>query len=485
MIGLSLIAAAPIAGARRLPNVTDPAGAASCVPTIVIPDEPAAWKATQPLALQMQRLIQLSVADGVQVLVKSAKVGDPTLELRVDRNQELTSVKATLTHGGSEVRAPSEYPTAIEDEVSPYFALGLMRELAFDWETCERRDANASNAAAYAMVRAATAADLTNADHAFDLETTALAIDPKIAAGYVHLSQMLQGRGEPGWSKIAAEKARSIDPEALAYLPEVDPVPALRIGLADAKWRKANTGLEMLSVADNTYGLTMYAWKVDPMQLDLSIKRAAAGGEKAGELLEKGGGVFSINGGFFKEERFKSEVGGVQKILAYDGLLALGDKGVVSDPWSGGNRKRGGILTLKENKVRLIPSAEFDGSIDSKTFAIQSKPMMIEPGGKFAMNFDDGVAARRTAVCTRKDGSAIFVVIDAAAGKGITLYQLARLLSSQHSNNQFDCDAALALDGAVSSQASYVTADGRVHHVPGRDVPYAIIANVPRRDSVQ
>jgi hypothetical protein len=82
---------------------------------------------------------------------------------------------------------------------------------------------------------------------------------------------------------------------------------------------------------------------------------------------------------------------------------------------------------------------------------VYSKPVMIEPGQKFAMIYNDYDRRSRTAVCTTRDGRVIVIVVTG----GVSLYELAEYLSDRYGRQGLPCDAALALTGGPVTQASF------------------------------
>lgn len=86
---------------------------------------------------------------------------------------------------------------------------------------------------------------------------------------------------------------------------------------------------------------------------------------------------------------------------------------------------------------------------DSPATILQSKPLMIEPGGKWAMNTNQALWRPRTLLCTVKNGEAVLLVL---SGSGMSLYEAGWLMRKPEEGGYFACDAAIALDGGGSTQ---------------------------------
>jgi uncharacterized protein YigE (DUF2233 family) len=82
---------------------------------------------------------------------------------------------------------------------------------------------------------------------------------------------------------------------------------------------------------------------------------------------------------------------------------------------------------------------------------VYSKPVMIEPGQKFSMIYNDYDRRSRTTVCTTPEGGIILLVVTG----GVSLYELAEFLSDHQGRQGLPCDAALALTGGPVTQASF------------------------------
>ena len=80
---------------------------------------------------------------------------------------------------------------------------------------------------------------------------------------------------------------------------------------------------------------------------------------------------------------------------------------------------------------------------------MQSGPLLVDPGGKLGIYKEDFDRQRRSAICL--DGSAVRIVM--VEGGGLSLLELARVLSSPREAGGLACEVALNLDGGPSTQA--------------------------------
>jgi len=93
---------------------------------------------------------------------------------------------------------------------------------------------------------------------------------------------------------------------------------------------------------------------------------------------------------------------------------------------------------------------------------VQSGPLLVDPGGKLGIYKEDFDRQRRSAVCL--DSNAIRIVM---VEGGLSLLELARVLSTPRDAGGLACDVALNLDGGPSTQA-VVQAGGREIALVGR-----------------
>ena len=204
--------------------------------------------------------------------------------------------------------------------------------------------------------------------------------------------------------------------------------------LRASQWQDLGAGVEVIrGIAPG--GLIITGFKIDPQKFQFSlIASKDAAGMRAHEIGGKTGAALVINAGFFSEtdEGRQSPVG----------YLRLNDQ-VLSGPWL----KMGGYLITQEDGIHLSPSS--DGVPAGIVDALQSKPMLIEPGGVWAMNTNLGNLKRRTIVCKMASGAVVLALITRS---GASLYEAGWIMRDEKQGGFFGCDSALAMDGGGSTQ---------------------------------
>ena len=183
-------------------------------------------------------------------------------------------------------------------------------------------------------------------------------------------------------------------------------------------------------------------------------------GSTAAKLREKNKGVIAINAGFFEHDRLLD----IRKPV---GLRIIGSV-KMSDHWRTipreRNRKGGGALAMDSVGLRVVPDRELDNL--QARYAVQSSPVLIEHGGIWAGIAKNHIRSRRTAVCLEGDGKVVFLLVHEGE---LSLHELARLFGDPErtagsplsrekpvlqGDGRLACDAAIALDGGPSTQAS-------------------------------
>jgi hypothetical protein len=222
----------------------------------------------------------------------------------------------------------------------------------------------------------------------------------------------------------------------LSHAEEVPEAPARAREFAgailNAGWKDLEPGLSVLNASAT--GVVLVAFRISDAKFSLAV---AAQSDPKGEYVDaigkRSGAVIAVNGGFFGE----SEKDGA---LFPVGLLRLANHNHGQE-WG----SVGGYLAMRPDRTEIRPTRL--GSPDYP-YVIQSKPVLIEPGGVWAMNTDNGLSRPRTLVC-RRDGETVVVV---AHGLGLSLFEAGWLLREPSIGGAFSCDSALALDGGGSTQ---------------------------------
>ncbi len=206
--------------------------------------------------------------------------------------------------------------------------------------------------------------------------------------------------------------------------------------LAAAQWIELEPGLEVKRASASVSAM------ITALRIDQSRFRLAAtvqdnpDGQTAESFAQDAGAVLAVNGGFFGERTEGKDLYSV-------GLLRIGGK-IRSANW----KTTGGYLIFAKDGLAIEPASPEPPARTPDL--LQSKPLMIEPGGKWAMNTNNGPPRPRTAVCTFQGETDVLVLV--VSGTGLTLYETGWLLRQKQEGGLFGCDAALALDGGGSTQ---------------------------------
>ncbi len=202
------------------------------------------------------------------------------------------------------------------------------------------------------------------------------------------------------------------------------------------QWQQLEEGLQVIR-ATTEDGVEVKAFKVSPDNFSFSIElQNDQTGSRVKDVAEAAGAVVAINAGFFASTG--------------SSLYSVGYLRLNGDVKSKGWESSGGILSFRPDGIKLTPTHE--GIPGGDFDVIQSKPMLIEPGGKWAMGSNSGLAKPRTILCTLDDGDVILLTVTRF---GLTLYEAGWIMRSKEEGGFFDCDAALAFDGGRSTQVWY------------------------------
>lgn len=206
--------------------------------------------------------------------------------------------------------------------------------------------------------------------------------------------------------------------------------------LSALQWLALEEGLQVIR-ATTEDGVEVKAFKISPDNFSFSIElQKDQTGSRVKDVAEIAGAVVAVNAGFFASTGTS--------------LYSVGYLRLNGDVKSKGWNSSGGIVSFRPNGIKLTPTHE--GIPGGDFDVIQSKPMLIEPGGKWAMGSNSGLAKPRTILCTLEDGDVILLTVTRF---GLTLYEAGWLMRSKEKGGFFGCDAALAFDGGRSTQVWY------------------------------
>ena len=207
--------------------------------------------------------------------------------------------------------------------------------------------------------------------------------------------------------------------------------------LQQANWRSESDGFSILRALTQE-GLLITAYRISPRRFSFEIVvQETARGSRARAVGESSGAVLVSNGGFFAVRD--------EGVLYPIGYLRIEDE-VLSKGWP----NAGGLIVFTDEGLTLRPSHK--GIPQDGNDILQSRPMLIEPGGKWAMGSNLNEDKLRTILCRRENGEILLVVISRV---GMSLFEAGWIMRKSEEGGFFGCDAAVALDGGRSTQVWY------------------------------
>jgi Phosphodiester glycosidase len=301
---------------------------------------------------------------------------------------------------------------------------------------------------------------------AIDLMREAVQQDDGFAMGFWYLGALLkrQNKDDPEAKKMDAY-ADQLDPDH----PRIDdparnPVLELLDASAKVDFERLNEFVELKVIDQPDYDVRITAWRIDPLGVNLKLSvQLGAYGSRVDEIRKRDHGVLAVNAGFFERDS--------ENHLNPTYALKIGE--TVLRPYQGENF--GGALAIADDAVDILTPTLTEKNFLKVRDLVYSKPLMLEPGRKFSMLYNDYDRRNRTAVCTTTDHRLIVLVVTG----GVSLYELADFLSDRHGRQGLPCDAALALTGGPSTQASFALG-GRTIDIPGAWPVYGALVVTPR-----
>ena len=222
---------------------------------------------------------------------------------------------------------------------------------------------------------------------------------------------------------------------------------------------KVLPGMTVGSADYPEYGIRIHVFDFEQDRFTLrAAQQKAETGNFAADLVEDGD-VFAINGGYFERD--------INGNLSSSGLLIIDGRTVAEVHERAGS----GIIFADTDKVGIAYRQELQERSQLR-HAIQVGPVLVDPGGKKGIYKNVGGRFNRSAICLRDESFTAFVVEG-----GISLFQLADLLSLPRSDGGFGCDTAINLDGGPSTQAVLQAGSARREIVSGSLVHNALIVS--------
>lgn len=308
-----------------------------------------------------------------------------------------------------------------------------------------------------AALAARRMASMRRLDDAVELLEFAIELDDRFAAAHDALAQLAEIAGEPSAAAKHHSDALAIDPD-FTRMPIFagdlmgNPVPAL---LADTgQWETLVPGLEARAFEAEAHGVSVRAWRFDPSLYDLATVASDSGfGSSVADLRDADGALLAINAGFFELD-MRSRVSPV-------GLLVVNGREISPFDAEKARTPLSGILYRRGKEIGILPAREFQPS-DRFDMALQSGPLVVDPGGANGIYTNRFDRLPRSGLCIDATGHPIIVQVSG----GLSLYEFGELLSTTESNHGLGCERAINLDGGPSSQVS-VAVEGGILEVPG------------------
>ncbi|MEM7213938.1 MAG: phosphodiester glycosidase family protein [Pseudomonadota bacterium] len=207
--------------------------------------------------------------------------------------------------------------------------------------------------------------------------------------------------------------------------------------LKQGSWQRQDEGIDVLRTITRD-GMVITTYRISPEQFSIDVVlQDIETGSYAKDIGEREGAILAVNGGFFAQ----TEAGKLYSV----GYLRLAGT-VFSKGWP----SAGGLVEIDDGDLGL--RATHAGIPKNGKDVLQTKPMIMESGGKWSMGSDLGKLKNRTLLCKLKNGDVIFVLITRV---GMSLYEAGWVLRAKDEGGFFGCDAAVALDGGSSTQVWY------------------------------
>lgn len=391
---------------------------------------------------------------------------DRVVQGEVDILGEEAEISATMTDGEGRTVATASLVAPLDFVLKNHKVLAPTVHYLFEMSLRTFEPLNAANRPtrdgyAWALFLAARRkVEANDLDGAETFLREAFLVDPRFAGAFGALADVSERRGDP--SEVVAilrAQAETVDKDytrlnILGDLNMGNPLPALLADGATARWAAIADGLEERRIDADEYGVSIVSWRIDESRAKLSLAPAAtAKGETAQEFRERLGAMLAINGGFFDLD--------IRERLTPTGLLIVGGRELRGFDFGKSRNPLTGILYRRQGKLGIMWAREYPsgGPFD---FAVQTGPLIVDPGGINGIYSNSYDRQNRSAVCLDHAGRPIVLAV---AG-GLSLYELGQFLASKEEDGGMGCERAINLDGGPSTQVS-VRAEGTELELPG------------------
>lgn len=210
------------------------------------------------------------------------------------------------------------------------------------------------------------------------------------------------------------------------------PATASPAPVPDSGWQRLHPGLEQrvirLLADDGRVREEISIFRIEPALYDVGVAYRPGAPQTLRQWQAETGALLVVNGGFFTEA-----------------FVATGLTVVAGQASGTTYRGFGGMLavTAQGPEVRGLQARPYEGN-EPLQYALQSFPLLLQPGGQIGFPDEDGQVGRRTVVAQDRDGRLLFILTPWGS---FTLHQLSVWLAASDLN----LDVALNLDGGTST----------------------------------
>jgi len=279
-------------------------------------------------------------------------------------------------------------------------------------------------------------------------------IDAKFAMAYWSIGQIERSVGNTGKAKEWEAKAQAIDLDHPRWpftgsAAAAKILPHLMLALRRGKRETIDRGIIYRRVELKADRIAFHAWSFaqDRYALRVATLPDHNGGSVAA-FAKAHGALMAVNGGFFDIDAGNR--------LSASGLLVVGGVRLGEITGKGGS----GVLLRRGGQIQIVWRRAV-GSLEGLDDAVQSGPVIVEPGGKLGIRSNSFNRLPRSAICLTPGRFTVVVVTG-----GLSLYELAKVLAARRKDGGFSCNVALNLDGGPSTQA-YMQAGNSSLHLKG------------------
>ena len=302
-------------------------------------------------------------------------------------------------------------------------------------------------------------------DEAGKRADAAIKLDTKFATATWLKGEILRRGGDEAGAVALQAHADDVDPDHLRPVLTTqiaNPMPDLWRLQQAAQWASVSPGLEWRRVESPEYKLSVVAWRIDPKAQAIGVAvQPGVKGATAVDYLTGSAAQLTVNGGFFDVDP--------QARLSPSGLVVAGGKKLAEYAPAGGS----GVFWTKGSEIGIGWSKDFQAAQGYDT-VLQVGPVLVEPGGRNGINTNDYQRVDRAALCVT-GGKLIVITVFG----GLSLYELADLMSAPVASGGFGCDSGLNLAGGPSVQVAFAAGAEKFAHEGRWRAPNAIVV-VPR-----